>query len=92
MARFQELIALLNHATADPRHLPSAIEQFQTAVWNSTDQQLGGSDQVRQVLRALAHELDYYVADPEARAEDAAYYDEGRAVREILAALTTIRR
>jgi len=90
MARLQELITLLNHAAADPTRLPSATEQFQATVWNSTDQQLGGSDQVRQVLRTLAHDLDYYVADPEARAEDPGYYDEGRAVREILAALTTI--
>ena len=91
MARLQELISLLKHAAADPTHLPSAVEQFQAVVWTSTDQQLGGSDQVRDVLRTLAHDLDYYVADPKARAEDPAYYDEARAVREILAALTTIR-
>ncbi len=91
MARLQELITLLNHASADPSHLSSAIEEFQAAVWNSTDQQLGGSDRVREILRTLAHDLDYYVADPETRAEEPAYYDEGRVVREILAALTTIR-
>ena len=91
MAQLQELILLLDRAAADPSQLASAVKQFQSAVWNSDDRDLGGSEHVRRVLRALANDLDYYVADPIARAEDPTYKGEDYALREIRGALQTLR-
>jgi len=91
MDRVKELIALLERATADPLQLAAVVEEFQSAVFAAASHDLNASPQVEDTLRTLAYDLDFYVPDPEARAEDSAHYGDERAVREIRQALDSLR-
>lgn len=85
-----QIIEQLRGATLEPAKLPEAISAFQTMVWNSDDWASHYTSDAAEVLRDLAHDLDFYVPDAQIRAEDPAYYGADRAIEEITTALGRI--
>ena len=86
MTEFSQLLDLLREAVAEPTKLPTLVAKFQSEVWHSEIS--FPSETAEQTLRDLAHDLDFYVADPKHRAEDASYFGEDRALAEIRSALS----
>jgi hypothetical protein len=66
----RELYQLLVEIALAPDPQP-AIGRLQTVVWGAEADSLGANEEL---LRELAHDLDYFVPDPRARAWDASYY------------------
>jgi hypothetical protein len=64
------------------------ISAFQSEIWNAKAS--GKPNEVLNVLKELAYDLDFYQPDPALRQEDASYYGDERLVEEINAALKTI--
>lgn len=87
-----QVIEMLQAATVQPAKLPEAISALQTMVWKSKGWDSGLSEEIVEALSDLAYDLDFYEADPTARAEDASYYADDRALQEIASALRRINR
>ena len=85
-----EIVAMLKAATLDPAKLPESITALQAMVWKSKGWDSDLSKETVDALSDLAYDLDYYEPDAAARAEDASYFAEDRAVREIANALGRI--
>jgi hypothetical protein len=84
-----DVIHLLQQAAREPGQLAQQIGAFQAAIWN--DQVLGDlDDEVMEVLRELAQDLDFYEPDPKLRSEDESYFGEDRALAEIQSALNRV--
>jgi len=79
------LIALLGEVLENPANRLDVVKSFQEAVWHTAD--MIGEPWVDEILRDLAHDLDYYEPDPEARSEDPSYYDDRRLEQEIRSAI-----
>lgn len=71
MNEIAEWIARLRAIEQDPVGRPALIRDFQASVW-----ELGSSadGRVDEVLSAIAHDLNFYVASPRERREDVSYY------------------
>ena len=87
-----QVIEMLQAATLQPAQLPAAISALHTMVWKSKGWDSGLSEEIVEILGDLAYDLDFYEADPAARAEDPSYFADDRAVQEIASALRRIRR
>jgi hypothetical protein len=87
MSNFSDLVLLLRRALEQPEQLEALVRQFQNLVWDNTSDDLGLDVLQSQVLRELALDLSYFVADPRNRAEDPSYFGPERAVTEIEEAL-----
>ena len=85
-----QIIEQLKGATLESAKLPEAISAFQAMVWNSDEWESHYSSDAIEVLRDLAHDLDYYEPDASARAEDPSFYGADRAIEEIATALKRI--
>lgn len=85
-----ELIGLLRKAADDPGALGDHIDRFQSVVFHASDEELGGSERSRQILRTLAHDLDFFVPNPDWVLDDASYFAEDRAVDVIRNALALL--
>jgi len=85
-----QVIELLRGATLESAKLPEAISAFQTMVWHSDEWESHYSNDAVEVLRDLAYDLDFYVADAQIRSEDPSYYGADRAIEEITTALRRI--
>ena len=86
------VVALLEEMLGDPPALPSTVARFQAAVWEAEAGTLASSAEEEEVLRTLAYDLDFFVADPKARGEDASYFGPERAVAEVREALAKLRQ
>ena len=86
----QQIIEQLREATLESAKLPEAINAFQIMVWHSEEWESHYSNDAVEVLRDLAHDLDYYEPDTSARAQDPTYYGTDRAIEEITTALKRI--
>lgn len=84
------VIQSLREATRNPAKLPEAISAFQTMVWHSAEWESHYSSDAVEVLSELAYDLEFYVPDPQMRAEDPSYYGADRAIEEITTALRRI--
>jgi len=91
MITLSELTRLLEQALADPARLEALIGQFQRTVFAAGDEELALSPALREIVRELALDLEYFVASPEKRAEDPSYFGHDRARREIEEALAKLR-
>ncbi len=84
----QELVEILRKALGSEKAL-SDVGRFQMLVFQSRVLEGATPDQ-EEILRTLAHDLDYFVPNESARSEDSSYYGQDRArseIREALAAL-----
>jgi hypothetical protein len=81
MASLDAMLALLVKALREPTNRTTAVERFQSLVWESPKGEIaqGAYD----VFADLAYDLNFFVADPAHRAEDSSYYGDGRLEREI---------
>jgi hypothetical protein len=89
MAAVEELLDLLVLALRDPFRRKDSIAKFQAIVWKGLDPALPAS--VRDVLRDLAYDLDFFDPRPDFRSEDGALYGHGRTESEIRGALEKLR-
>ena len=88
MANFSLLTNLLREALTDPKKLQTNILKFQELFWHSEIE--FPNNQIEEVLGDLAHDLDYYEANPRIHSEDASFFGEERALQEIRSALTLL--
>jgi hypothetical protein len=89
MASLDELLGLLAKALREPIARKATIARFQTLVWDRKEPAVPPA--VDEVLRDLAHDLDFFEADPVVRKEDGVYYGHTRAEEEIRTALRKVR-
>lgn len=80
-------IKLLERALAEQGRLAEHVRRFQEAVFE--DESLEGP--TGEVLRDLAHDLDFYEPELQRRNEDPALFGDARAAGEIRQALEQIR-
>ncbi len=85
-----QIIERLREATLESAKLSEAINAFQTMVWHSEEWKSLYSNDAAEVLRDLAHDLDFYEPDAQMRGEDPSYYGTDRAIEEITTALRRI--
>ncbi len=92
MVLLSSLVKNLVLAQQDPRSLSDQVEQF---LWSFRRAPKEAKDSlpnaVSDVLGDLAMELEYYVADPKARAEEEAYFGDEEALRAITSALNELQ-
>jgi hypothetical protein len=65
------------------------ISEFQEYIWD--DRVQVEQHDILAILRDLAHDLDYFEADPSRRAEDSSFFDEEKLKAEIDSALNSIK-
>ena len=85
-----DFVAILDAALRDPIVLEASIRRFQSLVWDTPEADVVVDSREEEVLRDLAYDLEYFVADPKARAEDPSYFGPERAMSEIEAALAKL--
>lgn len=76
----EALITLITRARNEHLRRKAAVSEFQRLVWEGLDPSI--PEGVRDVLRELAHDFDYFESDPEVRKEDPKYYGHARLERE----------
>lgn len=86
----EKLDKILDAVEANDRK--KLVYDFQETVWNTDNTDDVGADPVMEVLRDLAYDLEYYVADPKVRGEDPSFYGEDRLEREIKNSLSLIEK
>lgn len=85
-ASLKKIIELLNKALCEPSNLGARIKDIQDSIWECGSM----NERIFEILNDLAHDLEYYEADPAVRAEDDSFFDETRAQSEIRGALQKI--
>ncbi len=87
-----KLVANLMKAQTDPECLAPEIETFLSAFHHAPQ---GATrtfpEPIFDLLADLAMDLEYYVADPKARAEDPAYFGDEKALEKIESALSGLK-
>ena len=79
------LIEMLIAALHEPHRRKELLAEFQSTLWETEN-----DSQERwkwEILRDLAHDLDFYEPDSTTREEDPSYFDDKRAEEEIRSAL-----
>ncbi|HUA64604.1 MAG TPA: hypothetical protein VME24_02075, partial [Alphaproteobacteria bacterium] len=84
--QIEKIQLLLKDITKDPSQKRQTIKEFQDEIWSCPDEE----SQIIRILRDLAHDLDYFEADPIKRSEDPSFYGEEQLAIEINKALQTI--
>jgi hypothetical protein len=79
---------LLLLQSADESELTEQVRLFQECVWDGL---IGMSSEASDILRELAYDLDFFVADESERSEDARYFGPDRARQLINKALMRLR-
>lgn len=88
----KKLVANLVNTQRDPKLLASEIEKFLSDFRQSPENETRAfPEAIFDVLADLAMDLEYYVADPKARAEDASYFGDEMAMEQITAALRGLK-
>ena len=85
-----DIATILEAALRNPSVLEASIRRFQSLVWDTPETDFVVGSREEEVLRDLAYDLEYFVADPKARAEDTSYFGPERARSEIEAALVKL--
>lgn len=89
MATVEQMLHLLAMALEEPAQMKENIAKFQSMVWEGLDPSLPSN--VRDVLRDLAYDLDFFEPRSEVRKEDGTLYGHARAEEEIREALEKLR-
>jgi hypothetical protein len=88
----KKLVANLVNAQRDPKFLASEIEKFSSTFYHAPeDEDAAFPKPIFDVLADLAMDLEHYVADPKARAEDPSYFGDEKAMEKIKAALKRLK-
>ena|SRR5712664_3132008 len=82
-------LLLLEAIKLSPSTAKRIISEFQEYIWD--DRVQVDQNKILDILRDLAHDLDYFEADPSLRAEDNAFFDEEKLKAEIESALNNIK-
>ena len=90
MTTGRELTAILEGILREPGTLSEGIGRFQGLVWHTPESDLSLSELEEQVFGDLANDLEYFVANPQARSEDPSYVGSDPALSEIRAALARL--
>ena len=85
----EKLVIILLETLRYREQRKQLIEAFQKQVWNGTEHLPEGP--VSEILEDLAYDLDYHVAAPDLRREDASYYGDERLELEIRTALSRLK-
>lgn len=85
----EQLLEMLATALREPLRRSESIAKFQAIVWEGLDPALPAN--VRDVLRDLAYDLDFFEPRRDVRKEDGALYGHERVEREIREALEKLR-
>jgi len=85
--KVETLIKILSEAAADRARLVPTIAEFQRVMWGDEAE---GPENILEVLRDLAIDLDYYEPNPAWRAEDPSFVDDDEAVKRIREALSKV--
>jgi hypothetical protein len=89
MTTVEQLLELLLVALREPLRRRETIAKFQAIVWEGLDPAL--PENVRDVLRDLAYDLDFFEPRREVQSEDRALYGHERVEREFRDALEKLR-
>jgi hypothetical protein len=89
MVTVEQLVDLLVLALREPLRRKEIVAKFQAKVWEGLDPTL--SPNVRDVLRDLAYDLDFFEMPRDVRSEDATLYGHKRLEREILDAFAKLK-
>src|SRR5262245_21631993 len=84
-----KVLFLLEAIKLSPSTAKRIISEFQEYIWN--DRVQIDQKEILDILRDLAHDLDYFEADPSLRAEDNSFFDEEKLTAEIDSALNNIK-
>jgi len=80
---------LLETIKLSPSTAKRSISEFQQYIWD--DRVQVNQREILDILRDLAHDLDYFEADPSLRAEADSFFDEEKLQAEIDSALNNIK-
>lgn len=84
-----DAINVLYQVIREPWRLPQQVEEFQRIIWKNKEfNKLDGG--IIEILRDLAHDLDFYEPNIKMRAEDESYFGEEKVLAEIQIALSKI--
>jgi hypothetical protein len=75
-SELETLTAILRSVLNEKRNRRALIGEFQSKVWNESDEFLGSAE--GQIVGDLAYDLDYYEPDPSKRRESESYFDDER--------------
>jgi hypothetical protein len=84
----QELIKILDQILADCTHRKELIKDFQNKIWND---KFVASDEVKNIFKELAYDLDFYEPNPKIRKEDSSFYGDDKLLFEVGKALDKIK-
>ncbi len=88
----KKLVTNLINAQRDTRVLASEIETFLSSFYHaSEDEEASFPKPIFDVLADLAMELEHYVSDPKARAEDPSYFGDEKAIEKNESALSGLK-
>lgn len=82
-------LLLLEAIKLSPATTKRMISEFQEYIWDDRIQV--EQNGILEILRDLAHDLDYFEADPSLRIEDNSFFDEEKLKGEIESALNNIK-
>jgi chromosome condensin MukBEF ATPase and DNA-binding subunit MukB len=82
-------LLLLEAIKLSPSTAKHLISEFQEYIWG--DRVRVDQNESLEILRDLAHVLDYFEAEPSLRAEDNAFFDEEKLKAEIESALNNMK-
>jgi hypothetical protein len=83
------LVALLVQALHEPLRRKELVSRFQAMVWEGLDPSL--SAPIKDTLRDLAYDLDFFETRPAVRAEDGSYYGHREFEEEVRSSLARLR-
>ena len=86
----QRLIKILSATYQYPEQRQQLIAEFQKTVWDAPEDHSESWEW--EILRDLAHDLDYYEPDANKRAEDLSYINDEQVLVEIKSALEKLQK
>ena len=81
---------ILENILSNVKCRPTLIREFQEKIWNEED--YGNNENINEILRELAYDLDFYEPDKEWRKESLSYYGDKRLEQEVKVALEKIEK
>jgi hypothetical protein len=82
-------LLLLEAIKLSPSTTKRIINEFQEYIWD--DRVQVDQHEILEILRDLAHDLDYFEGDPSLRTEDNSFFDEEKLKTELESALNNIK-
>ena len=82
-------LLLLEEIKLSPATTKRMISELQEYIWD--DRVQVDQHEFLEILRDLAHDLDYFEADPALRTEDNSFFDEAKLKAELESALNSIK-